>query len=75
MKTYEVEFKSTTYRQYTVTAVNKKFAEERAVDELQMDTDVSSCWVENAEVVRVVDPLIDSTWMDSDGKIKNKYKK
>lgn len=72
MRTYEVEFKSTTYRQYTVTAVNKKFAEERAVDELHMDTDVSRCWVENAEVVRVVDPLFDNTWMDSNGKIKNK---
>ena len=72
MKTYEVEFKSTTYRQYAVVAANKKIAEEMAIEELQMDTDVSSCWVENAEVVRVLDPLIDSTWMNSDGKLKLK---
>ncbi len=50
MKTYEVEFKSTTYRTYTVEAPSKKFAEEAAVEELQMDTDVSSAWVENAKV-------------------------
>ena len=50
MKTYEVEFRSTTYRQYTVTAVNKKFAEEKAIEELQMDTEVGNVWVENAEV-------------------------
>ncbi len=50
MKTYEVEFRSTTYRQYTVTAVNKKFAEEKAIEELQTDTEVGNVWVENAEV-------------------------
>ena len=50
MKTYEVEFKSTTYRSYIVDAPNKKFAEEKAVEELQMDTEVPAVWVENAEV-------------------------
>ena len=50
MRTYEVEFRSTTYRQYIVNAPNKKFAEEFATKELQIDTEVSSCWVENAEV-------------------------
>ena len=50
MKTYEVEFRSTTYRHYYVDAPNKKFAEEKAIEELQMDTEVSSAWVENAEV-------------------------
>ena len=50
MKTYEVEFKSTTYRTYHVEAPSKKFAEEAAIEELQMDTEVSNAWVENAEV-------------------------
>ena len=50
MNKYEVEFKSTTYRTYIVNAPNRKFAEEFAVEELQMDTDVSSAWFENAQV-------------------------
>lgn len=50
MKTYEVEFKSTTYRTYHVTAPNKKFAEEYATEELKGDEKVSRAWVENAEV-------------------------
>ena len=50
MNEYEVEFKSTTYRTYFVNAPNKKFAEEKAIEELQMDTEVSAVWVENAEV-------------------------
>ena len=50
MKTYEVEFKSTTYRHYIVEAPSKKFAEEAAIEELQIDTEVSNVWVENAEV-------------------------
>mgnify|MGYP001434731749 CR=1 FL=1 len=49
-KTYEVEFKSTTYRTYHVEAPSKKFAEEAAMEELQMDTEVSNAWVENAEI-------------------------
>jgi len=55
MKTYEVEFKSTTYRQYTVEAPNKKFAEEKAIEELQMDSEVSRAWVENAEVDSIME--------------------
>ena len=50
MKTYEVEFKSTTYRHYIVKAPNKKFAEEYATEELQGDEEVSNAWTENAEV-------------------------
>ena len=50
MKTYEVEFKSTTYRTYHVEAPSKKFAEEKAIEELEMDTEVSPVWAENAEV-------------------------
>ena len=53
MKTYEVEFKSTTYRHYIVEAPSKKFAEEKAIEELQMDTEVSNVWVENAEISAV----------------------
>ena len=50
MKTYEVEFKSTTYRHYIVEAPSKKFAEEKAIEELQMDSEVSRAWSENAEI-------------------------
>ena len=50
MNKYEVEFKSTTYRTYIVNAPNRKFAEEFAGEELQTDTDVSSAWLENAQV-------------------------
>ena len=31
-------------------APSKKFAEEAAMEELQMDTEVSNAWVENAEI-------------------------
>ena len=54
MKTYEVEFKSTTYRHYVVKAPSKKFAEEAAIEELKMDTEVSNAWVENAEVSAII---------------------
>jgi len=53
-KTYEVEFKSTTSRQYRVDAKNKAEAEEKAIEELQMDTEVSSAWVENSKVSKVL---------------------
>ena len=49
-KTYEVEFKSTTYRTYHVEAPSKKFAEEYATEELKGDEEVSNAWIENAEV-------------------------
>lgn len=64
-KLYEVEFISTTRRTYSVIAPSKKFAEEEAVKELQMDIDlgnrvallrspfvfeVTNDWFENAEV-------------------------
>jgi len=55
MKTYEVEFRSTTYRQYTVTAVNKKFAEEFAIEKLQNDPTVSRAWALKAEVEHIAD--------------------
>ena len=43
-KTYEVEFTSTTSRHYYVDAKNKAEAEEKAIDELENDTEVSSAW-------------------------------
>ena len=52
-KTYEVEFKSTTYRHYYVDAKNKAEAEEKAIDELENDTEVSRAWVENSKVERI----------------------
>ena len=62
-KTYEVEFKSTTYRHYFVDAKNKAEAEEKAMEDLQNDTEVSNCWVENSEVERVEDTATGNTWL------------
>ncbi len=53
MKTYEVEFKSTTYRHYYVDAESTEEAEEKAMEQLQTEGEASPCWVENAEVERV----------------------
>jgi hypothetical protein len=55
MKIYEVEFKSTTYRTYHVLAPNKKFAEGKALEELEDDDCLSftpdkDAWIDNAEV-------------------------
>ena len=50
MKTYEVEFKSTTYRQFVVDAKNRAEAEEKAWEELELDTEVPAVWIENAKV-------------------------
>ncbi len=71
MKTYEVEFKSTTYRHYYVDAKNKAEAEEKAIEELQLDTEVSSAWVENAEVERIADTETQDTWMNANGQLKD----
>ena len=71
MKTYEVEFKSTTYRHYYVDAKNKAEAEEKAIEELQMDTEVSSAWVENSKVERVADTETQDTWMNANGQLKD----
>jgi len=53
MKEYTVEFESTTYRTYTVWGDSETEAVENAHEELQLDTDVSRAWVENAEITRV----------------------
>ena len=50
MKTYEVEFRSTTYRHYYVDAESTEEAEEKAMEQLQTEGEASPCWVENAEV-------------------------
>ena len=71
MKTYEVEFKSTTYRHYYVDAPSKKFAEEAAIEELQNDTEVSRAWVENAEVERIADTETQDTWLNGNGQLKD----
>ena len=62
MRTYEVEFKSTTYRHYYVEARNEAEAEERAMEQLQTEGEASPCWVENAEVERVEDTKTGNTW-------------
>ena len=71
MKTYEVEFRSTTYRHYYVDAPSKKFAEEAAIEELQNDTEVSRAWVENAEVERIADTETQDTWLNVNGQLKD----
>ena len=71
MKSYEVEFKSTTYRHYYVDAENKAEAEEKAIEELEMDTEVSSAWVENSKIERIADTRQEVTWMNANGKLED----
>ena len=71
MKTYEVEFKSTTSRQYCVDAKNKAEAEEKAWEELEHDTEVPTAWVENSKVERVADTEKENTWMNANGKLED----
>ena len=71
MKTYEVEFKSTTYRHYYVDAKNKAEAEEKAIEELELDTEVSSAWVENSKVARIANTETQDTWMNANGQLKD----
>lgn len=74
-KQYEVEFKSTTYRQIVVDAKNKAEAEEKAWEELELDTEIPSVWVESAEVHTVIaedGSKAKETWgLNSNGKLKN----
>ena len=49
-KTYEVEFKATTFRTYEVEASSEEKAEELAFEQLDSDPDASSAWRESAEV-------------------------
>jgi thiamine biosynthesis lipoprotein ApbE len=70
-KTYEVEFTSTTHRQYCVDAKNKTEAEEKAWEELEMDTEVSSAWVENSKVERIANTATENTWMNVNGKLED----
>ena len=74
MKTYEVEFKSTTSRQYCVDAKNKAEAEEKAWEELQHDTEITAAWVESAEVHTLIaedDSEANQTWMNANGKVED----
>ena len=50
MKRYKIEFESKTYRQIVVTAKTRAEAEEKAWDELEEDVEVSSAWLDGAEV-------------------------
>jgi hypothetical protein len=74
-KQYEVEFKSTTYRQFVVDAKNRAEAEEKAWEELELDTEIPSAWVEDAKVHTIIgsnDPEAQDTWgLNSKGKLKN----
>ena len=70
-KTYEVEFKSTTSRHYYVDAKDEVEAEEKAIEELEMDTEVSSAWVENSKIERIADTRQEATWMNANGKLED----
>jgi len=59
VKKYEVEFASTTYREYTVEARNKEEAKEKAFHVLNNDDEVSRAWKENA-VASDVDVLYEN---------------
>jgi len=70
-KTYEVEFTSTTSRQYCVDAKNETEAEEKAWEELEHDTEVTAAWVENSKVECVADTEKENTWMNANGKLED----
>ena len=50
MKTYEVEFTSSTFRTYYIDAKSESEANERAIKVLGEDFEVSPAWKENAEI-------------------------
>lgn len=72
-KKYEVAFESKTYRQIVVTAKTRAEAEEKAWEELEEDTEVSSAWLDGAEVHTVIaeDTILASkTWgLNSKGQL------
>ena len=74
-KQFEVQFKSTTYRQVVVDATTSDEAEDKAWEELQLDTEIPAAWVEDAEVHTVIaedDSKAEETWgLNSKGKFKN----
>jgi hypothetical protein len=70
-KTYEVEFTSTTSRQYCVDAKSKTEAEEKAWEELEHDTEVTAAWVENSNLTNVLDTETENTWMNANGKLED----
>lgn len=53
MKTYEVEFTSTTCRSYHVLAHNKGMASEKATIELESDESVSTAWICAADITSI----------------------
>ena len=50
MKTFEIEIKSVTYRNYFIDSESKDDAVSRAFDEMESDWEISKAWKENAEV-------------------------
>lgn len=72
---YEIAFESKTYRQIVVTARTRAEAEEKAWEALEEDTEVSSAWLDGAEVHTVVAEnscLASETWgLNSKGQLRN----
>ena len=54
-KTFEVIFRSVTFRSYTVVAPDAEAAERVADSELVADETVSSAWTQNAEITAVTE--------------------
>ena len=54
-KTFEVIFRSVTYRSYEVVAPDAEAAEQVADSELVADETVSSAWTQNAEITAVTE--------------------
>lgn len=54
-KTFEVIFRSVTYRSYKVVAADAETAEQVADSELEADINVSSAWTHNAEITTVTE--------------------
>ena len=50
MKTFEIEIKSVTYRNYFIDSESKDDAVSRAFDEMEADWEISKAWKRNAEV-------------------------
>ena len=50
MKTYEVEFTSSTFRKYYIDAESENEANKIALKVLEEDFEVTPAWLENAEI-------------------------
>jgi hypothetical protein len=52
---YEVEFRSVTWRTFSLSATSPEEAEAKAWEELENDLDASKAWKANAEIISIED--------------------